>query len=107
MNIKIQSNDFILPPVVREEISSKLHLILGRFGQRIRQTEVVLSDVNRPRGGLDKKCIIKLRINQYKVIVSHDTTDDMYDSIAKSAYRARRTMERFFDRKKNVEFETV
>ncbi len=98
MKIKIQSRDFELTDALHQSISDKLQLILNRYGHRIRKTEVTLSDVNGPKGGVDKRCIMKFRINHLKTIVVQDTTADMYESINNCASRVRRTLERQFGR---------
>ena len=98
MNIKIQSRDFQLTEALHMQISAKLQLILSRYGHKIRKTEVILSDVNGPRGGVDKCCVMKFRINHLKTIVVKDTTSDMYESISNCALRVRRTLERQFGR---------
>lgn len=103
MNIKIQSRDFLLTDALHRQISAKLQLILSRYGHRIRKTEVTLSDVNGPKGGEDKRCIMKFRINHLKTIVVQDTTNDMYESISNCAMRVRRTLERQFGRDRIVQ----
>lgn len=98
MKIKIQSRDFTLTDALHQKITDKLHLILNRYGHRIRKTEVTLSDINGPKGGADKRCVMKFRVNHLKTIVVQDTTSDMYDSINNCAIRVRRTLERQFGR---------
>lgn len=104
MNIRIQSRDFLLTDALEGQIRDKLQLILSRYGHRIRKTEVTLSDVNGPKGGADKRCLMKFRINHLKTIVAQETTEDMYLSINNCVHRVRRTLERQFgkDRHKNT-----
>ncbi len=98
MNIKIQSRGFKLSEALYEHTHSKLYLTLGRYAERIRNIEVVLTDINGPKGGEDMRCIIKLRLNRFKSVALQETSSDMYDAINQCSHHARRVVERHFNR---------
>jgi ribosome-associated translation inhibitor RaiA len=41
-----------------EHTKRRIHQHLSRFGHRLRAVEVRLADVNGPRGGRDKRCLV-------------------------------------------------
>ena len=98
MHIKIHSNDFSITPAMSEYIDEKIKFALTRYGQRIRVIEISLKDINGPRGGLDKQCIIKMKINQFKTLVVDDVSSDAYEAISACTQRAKRRIERHFNR---------
>ncbi len=48
---------------------------------------VWLSDVNGPRGGVDKHCRFQIHLNGKKSVVVSETSENMYAAIARAARR--------------------
>jgi putative sigma-54 modulation protein len=44
-----------------DHTTRKIHQHLSRFGHRISSIEARVSDINGPRGGLDKRCLLTAR----------------------------------------------
>lgn len=73
----------------------RLEFALGRFGGRIRSVTVRLGDVNGPRGGVDKTCVVKIRLDASKrLVVIEDADADATLAIDRAADRASRTVAR-------------
>lgn len=53
---------------MREYAADHLTTALDRFVQQIRVVRVWLSDVNSPRGGVDKQCLIAVQLAGGKMI---------------------------------------
>ena len=98
MKIKIQSRGFKLTKALYNQVNSKLHLVLSRYGNRIRQAQVTLLDTNGPKGGEDKRCLICIKVNHSKSIVVQETAPDLYDAISNGAHRIKRAVDRHFHR---------
>lgn len=62
MQIQIVARNLELSDSQREIVERRLGFALGRFGARIRRVEVILTDANGPRGGVDTICQIVVRI---------------------------------------------
>lgn len=56
----IRSTGSALDEVHRDYLRRKLHRMLGKFGSAIERTSVRLEDLNGPRGGIDKRCQVKV-----------------------------------------------
>jgi len=80
----------------------RLEFALGRFSARLRQVSARITDVNGPRGGIDKSCVITLRLERTgPPIVIEDIDDDPMVAIDRAADRAGRTVARALARRLN------
>ena len=98
MKINVQSRGFKLSKSLYRRVNAKLRRILHRYGDQITHADVMLQDVNGPKGGEDMKCLINIRVSKSKSIVVQETAADLYDAVNTCAQRVTRTIERHFDR---------
>ena len=61
-----------------------------------------LSDVNGPRGGVDKRCGIEVRLKGTSAIAIDDTEADLYVAIDRAAERTGRTLDRRLARRHHL-----
>jgi len=94
MNIDIQARGFPLTEALERRLHTRLGFTLSRAVSRIRRVNVRLSDLNGPRGGVDKRCHIEIRLDGLPVVVVDDVQSDMYTAIDRASGRAARTMMR-------------
>lgn len=94
MHIDIQTHGFRLTPGLREHVEKRLAYALTHAGDSIMRLTVRLSDVNGPRGGDDKRCLIEARLKQSPAVVIEDVEADLYVAIDRAAERAGRTLAR-------------
>jgi ribosomal subunit interface protein len=87
---------------LREYIDRRLYFALGRFGSKIDHVSVRVGDVNGPRGGVDKRCqiVVKLRASGSSSIAVDDNDEDLYAAVARASHRAGRTVARAIERKR-------
>lgn len=102
MNIDIKTLGFGLTRGLREHVIHRLATGLGRFEARLRQVVVRLSDLNGPRGGVDKHCQLLVRIDGASPIVVRDTEEDLYVAVDRAAERAGRTLARQVQRSHRI-----
>ena len=86
---------------LREYIDRRLYFALGRFGPAIDHVSVRVGDINGPRGGVDKRCqiLIKLRASGSNPIAIDDNDEDLRAAIARTSDRAGRAVARAIERK--------
>ena len=94
MRIEIQSQGFALTDALREYAERRLKFALARAGDRIRRVTACLSDVNGPRGGIDKRCRIQVTLNRLAAVVIEDIEADLYLAIDRAADRTGRSVAR-------------
>ena len=98
MRIVIQAYGFVLTEALKTYTEQRLAATLGWAGYRMRKLAVSLSDINGPRGGIDKRCKIQVQLDGGREVVIEDTEADLYVAIDRAANRADRAMVRRVER---------
>jgi putative sigma-54 modulation protein len=94
MQMDIQSQGFSLTDGIRDYVMKRLGYALAHGDAAITRIIVRLSDINGPRGGDDKRCLIEVRLKAASAVVIEDTEADLYVAIDRAAERAGRTLVR-------------
>lgn len=102
MQIEIQARNFPVTPALRSHILRRLNFALSARYQQIHHVLVRLSDINGPRGGKDKCCLIQVTLPQLSDIVIEDIETDLYVAIDRAAARTSRTVTRKLGRKRDL-----
>ncbi len=101
MNIQIHAQDFTLTEGLREHVTRRLTYALNHGQDIVSRIVVRLSDINGPRGGLDKRCGIEIRLKGASAVAIEDTEADLYVAIDRAAERAGRTLDRRLARQRD------
>jgi len=94
MQIEIQARNFSLTQALRSHIHRRLGFALSTQYDQIKRILVRLSDINGPRGGNDKCCLIHVVLAGQADVVIEDTEANLYVAINRAADRASRTVTR-------------
>jgi ribosome-associated translation inhibitor RaiA len=94
MQIAIQARGFPLTDALKNHTHTRLGFTLSHAADRIRRVGIRLSDLNGPRGGVDKRCLIEVRLDGLPTVVIEDIQTDMYAAIDRAVGRAARTIMR-------------
>ena len=94
MQMDIQSQGFNLTDGIRNYVMNRLAYTLAHGDAAITRIIVRLSDINGPRGGDDKRCLVEVRLKSASAVVIEDTESDLYVAIDRAADRAGRTLGR-------------
>lgn len=97
--LSIQARGFKLTGSLKERVSKRIGLILGNIGHPITGVDVRLSDINGPRGGVDKKCQVLIHLSGQSDVIVTDIQHDLYHAIDRAAGRAIRTVRRRISQK--------
>jgi putative sigma-54 modulation protein len=100
MNIQIHAQDFTLTEGLREHVARRLAYALNHGSDSVSRIVVRLSDVNGPRGGVDKRCGIEIRLKGASAVAIEDTEADLYVAIDRASERAGRTLDRRLARRR-------
>jgi len=90
MKIEIRNLNERIDQSQREYIERRLLFALGRFGSRIRRVMVRVEDMNGPRGGLDKRCHIEVRVPGRGVLVVDVRDVELEPAVSRAAERIAR-----------------
>ena len=58
MRLEIYGSQLDQDAAVRARVERRLEFALDRLGGRVSRVQVVLADLNGPRGGIDKRCLM-------------------------------------------------
>lgn len=98
MIIRTFARNFSVSDAIRDHSETKIRLALGLYSDKIKQVDVVLKDVNGPKGGEDKRCKIVAHADGLGTLTAEETSLDMYAAISICAQKIRRGASRRFDR---------
>ncbi len=102
MQIDIQARHFTLTDALRNHAEHRIRLALTCCDDHIQRIMVRLSDINGPRGGVDKHCHIQVVLAGLPDVVIEDTEADMYVAINRATDRAGRTLVRKVNRQQTL-----
>lgn len=97
MNLEIRGRHLKLTQSFRQHVEQRIGFALDRFVDRIRGVVVQVSDVNGPKGGVDKECRVMLTLRESGTLVVSDMGPDFGTALDRAAARAKRKMSRHVD----------
>ena len=100
--IDIQVQNFTLTEAMESHIKQKLEPMHSNFGDRILSTHVHLSDVNGPKGGENKKCLIHVELQKLATVVVEDTEESLYTAIDSCCHSAERAVRKSLERQQTL-----
>ena len=89
MEILVHSHNVVLPPHGSADIATRIRFLFGRLAANVSRLHITLKDVNGPRGGRDKVCVIRAELAGGGQIVVQDRSVRMRQSIGRGLRRAR------------------
>lgn len=108
LNLNIRAKGFSLTDALKASVEDHLRFILTRHKEVVERVDVTLMDINGAnKGGIDKRCMIVVRLANSRSIAVHVTEPDMYDSIQYCANKLHRAMMRHLGRKRNFKREKI
>lgn len=69
MRIEIHTSGLTLSAEQREHIHRRASFTLSRLASRIARVEVGVHDINGPRGGIDKRCCVRVHLDRGPAVV--------------------------------------
>ncbi|MGB5439997.1 MAG: HPF/RaiA family ribosome-associated protein [Gammaproteobacteria bacterium] len=94
MQTIIQALGFSLTDALENHVHNRIGFTFSHFSGRVRRVTVRLSDLNGPRGGIDKCCLVEVRLDGLPAVVVEDVQPDIYIAIDRAIGRAARSIVR-------------
>ena len=79
-------------------VSKRVNFALDRFASTIRSLRIVLSDLNGPRGGLDKSCKLIAELNQGSVLAIEQIAPHTESAVCNAFDRLKQQIGRHLNR---------
>jgi putative sigma-54 modulation protein len=87
---------------LRDHAERRARFRLSRFASAIQFIDVCVTDVNGPKGGLDKECQVQARGNLIGEITVQETSSDPFAAVEAAVDRLARTVGRTLERRREV-----
>ncbi|MCE2998516.1 MAG: HPF/RaiA family ribosome-associated protein [Betaproteobacteria bacterium] len=84
---------------VRSSAEERVRFVMRRLVQRVSRAVVLLSDINGPRGGVDKCCQVTLKTEGKGVLVIRTLAADWRSALDQALQRAVRLLTRVWQRR--------
>lgn len=94
MQLLISTGGLRLTPEERQYVERRVGFALGRFGDRIGRVRLRLTDLNGPKGGIDKCCVITIRIIAAQEIRAEASAPLPLEAVDCASERASRAVKR-------------
>ena len=99
MKIQLHTHHVSLPPRSGSSIINQVERRLGLYADRIDKVDVILKDINGPKGGRDKVCHVRARLRDGTSINIEDRASVMRRAIYRCCQRARMSIDRSLKRR--------
>ena len=83
---------------LRDLTERRVRFVLRRLGWMVPRAEVQMSDVNGPRGGIDKRCQVELRTDGAGPVVVTSVASNWHTALNDALARAARLLMRLWRR---------
>jgi ribosome-associated translation inhibitor RaiA len=94
MRVSVRGKRIEVGPELREEVTRRLYFALGRFADVIREVRVQLTDLNGPRGGIDKHSRLVVLLKPAEQVVAEATDVTVMAAVDRTCYRVKRLVGR-------------
>lgn len=94
MKMRLAAHGTELSIDLKDYIRRRVHFSLGRFAGRIGSLSIRLADLNGPRGGVDKRCDIRVDVGLRQQVIVSERQANLHAAIAFAMERAERAVER-------------
>jgi putative sigma-54 modulation protein len=98
MKIDVRFRGLKRSDALRDHAVRRIHSHLRRFGHEISSVVVRISDVNGPKGGVDKQCQVTVRGRRLSGVIVDDLRGDAYSAVDMAVERVSRRVGRDLER---------
>ena len=102
MNITARAQDFELSDAIDQFVHSRLSVALDRFREDVIAIDVFLKDENGPKGGIDKRVTIRVRMRNRHPFAVETTHEDLYAAVTKGVKRTKRAIRRHIRKSRRI-----
>jgi ribosome-associated translation inhibitor RaiA len=89
MKVDVRGRHLDVSDTLRAYALRRVQFAIGPFEPRIARVEVSITDVNGPRGGLDKSCVISVLLQPAGSVLARGAAASAYSAVDRAASRIR------------------
>lgn len=103
MNIQLHTQGFELTRAIDTHVRREISRNLANARDHVAAVDVFLSDINGPRGGEDKKALIRIQLASRLVVKVEKIHTDLYAAMSVASRRAKHTVKRTLRKHRRME----
>ena len=103
MNIAVRTQGFELTRAINTFACSQLESALKSYSDMVISVDVFMKDINGPKGGVDKQVLVRTRMRSGQVIAIECTRANLYNAIAATVRRSKRSVRRSLRKLRRME----
>ncbi len=84
------------------QVARRVRFALSRFGTSIRTIKVRITDINGPKGGIDKRCVVSVKLTAVGEIVVQSEGENLFSALNYCLSRAARSINRNLERRRDT-----
>ncbi len=100
MIIQVNTSSVQPSQAILDRVNKVVNRALRFAKDRVTRVEVYLRDVNGPRSGVDKRCLIEARIGGLKPVMVEHASSDLYEAISAASSKLHRRVDRTLARRR-------
>lgn len=100
MQIQINPGEVEVSPAIEERIEQEVQHALNRFTDQVTRVEVHLRNLNGPKHGVDKRCLMEVRLAGLDPFAVEEDADDLYQAIHLASKKLERAVKHKVERHK-------
>lgn len=94
MHMTVSAQGFELTDAIEAHAQRELLHALDAFGADVHTVTIFVRDTNGPKGGVDKRVLIRVELPGCNVVAVESVREDLYGAISDAARRTRRVVKR-------------
>jgi len=102
MRIDLQCEGLEPAQGLHEYVLRKMRMAIGRFRDHIQWARIKVADVNGPRGGVDKRCVVQLRLRNRPDVIFAVTEVEAQSAVDRAAERVAQVLVRRLGRQRRI-----
>ncbi len=101
MEIRVDARNVEIPARSTRSLADRINRLLSRLKTRIARVHITLKDVNGPRGGRDKVCVLRTELTNGRHIVVVDRSAKLGRAIVRCVRRSKLLIDRDVKRRRD------
>ncbi|MFH2124483.1 MAG: HPF/RaiA family ribosome-associated protein [Pseudomonadota bacterium] len=102
MKIDVTMQQIFLNNAMYSQVVRRVRFALSRFGTYLQIVKVRITDINGPKGGMDKRCVVYAKLASSGDVVVQGEGENIFSALSDSLSRAGRSINRSLERRRDI-----
>ncbi len=102
MKIDITMQQTFSDNAMHSQVARRVRFVLSRFCTYLQIVKVRITDINGPKGGVDKRCVVSVKLASSGEVVVQGEGKNIFSALNYSLSRAGRTINRSLERRRDI-----